>query len=124
MSKQIPVQQAIEMTSLYRKEKGNVLADFFKNKDILAICETFDRSNFEALLSEQNCVAIRIYYGMDNDLKIHAILVGVNDKGEDILPASQTQTLIAADVTDGGDVYEEGTRCPPICPTDSPLNGG
>jgi hypothetical protein len=122
MSQLIPLQQAVEMTTLYRKEKENILDPLFRNKNILALSETFDRSDFDIVLSEQGCVALRIYYGMDDSLKVHAIIVGVNDKDQDILPATEMKTP----ATTGGDgsLIEEGTRCPDICPPGSSLNGG
>jgi hypothetical protein len=118
MSQLISLQQAIAMTTRYRKEKENILEPSFKDKNHLARAETFDRAHFDAVLSEPGCVSIRIYYGMDEGFNIHAIIVGVNDKNEDILP-SDTQLA-----DNGGRIIEEGTRCPPTCDPSSPLNGG
>jgi hypothetical protein len=119
MSKLIPLQQAVDMTTLYRKEKEKILAPDYKGMNILAICETFSRADIEYLLAEPDCRQLRVYYGMDADLKVHAIIVGVNSKDEDILPAQQAKT------TDGdAGIIEEGTRCPDICPPGSALNGG
>ncbi len=119
MSKLIPLHQAIKMTTLYRKEKENILNPSFRNKNILTLSETFDHADFNTILSQPNCAALRIYYGMDDSLQVHAIIVGVNDKDEDILPAESP-----AATDGGGSISEEGTRCPPICPPGSPLNGG
>ncbi len=113
----ISLQQAIEMTSRYRAEKENILAPPFRDKGILPICETFDRTAFDALLSEPDCVGIRAYFCMDVELKVKLVIVGVNSKNEDILPASVAVT------DDEEEIVEEGQRCPPYCPPPSPLNG-
>ncbi|MGN6196178.1 MAG: hypothetical protein ACTHOB_14660 [Ginsengibacter sp.] len=114
----ITLEAASKMTALYRSEMNNILADQFKGQNILAICETFDRAAFDALLNETACTAVRVYYGMSEDLKVHAIVVGVNSDNEDILPetnlaqASETDTVI----------IEEAFRCPDYCPPKSDLN--
>jgi hypothetical protein len=114
----ISLQTGIDMTTLYRQEKENILATDYKNQNILPLSETFDRAAIDALLAETGCTAIRIYYGMDENLLVHAILVGVNEDNEDILPA-ETSSL-----TDTGDdpIMEQSIRCPPECPPASPLN--
>ena len=55
---------------------------------------------------------MRIYYGMSDDLKIHAIGVGVNSKDEDILPTEG----IGAALTTTPVIVEDGSRCPDVCP--------
>ena len=116
MSQFIPLQQAIDMATLYRKEKENILAEKYKNQDILCISETIDRDIFDIMLAKPDCAKLRIYYGMDESLKVHAIIIPVNAKNEDILPSS------GAASADGNDVAEDSIRCPPYCPTTSPLN--
>lgn len=113
----ITLQQGIDMTKLYRQQKENILS--YKDKNILPLNETFDRAALDTLLQKTGCTAIRIYYGMNEDLSVHAILVAVNENNEDILPPSQATT------TDGADdsLAEQGIRCPPDCPPTSPLNG-
>jgi len=96
----ISLQEAIDMTSLYR---SNIPAG-------MANSETFKKESVVALLNQPGCVSLRIYYGKKENDTIHAILVGVNEKGEDML---QTSDLI----------LEDSHRCPPECPTPpSPLN--
>jgi hypothetical protein len=112
MSKLIPLQQAVEMTTRYRQEKENILDPSNRNKGILSLSETFDRADFDTILAQKGCVSLRIYYGMDDSLTMTAIIVGVNDKNEDILPAGQES------------ITEETVKCPPYCPPGSPLNGG
>ena|SRR5438552_7267350 len=114
-SHSVSLQEAIEMTSRFRSQRETVLTP--AHKEILLTCETFNRAGFDDLLAEPDCVGIRIYFGMDKDLTIKLIAVGVNEKDEDILP-SASSTL-----DDSKPVTEAGLPCPPICPPSSPLNG-
>ena len=114
----ISLQKAIDMTTRYRRDKETVLAPEYRSQNILPNSETFNRSAIEKLLTETSCAAVRIYYGMDETLKSHAIIVGVNELNEDILPALSSNNLAASDEP----ILEEGQRCPDICPPTSPLN--
>ena len=113
----IPLSEAVEMTTRYRQNKDQVINPEYAHQDILAICDKFDRSIFETLISKTNCSAIRIYYGMDETLKIHPIVVAVNENDEDILPVSGLSSTLDSD-----DTGEDSLRCPPWCPPPSPLN--
>lgn len=105
----ITLEKAVEMTRLYRKEKNNILNPAHAGKDILSLYETFNRSIFDKILAQVGCVGVRIHYGMTDDLRIHAIIVGVNSEGKDILPSTTS--------AEEGDsvIGEEGQLCPPIC---------
>lgn len=118
----IPLSRAIEMTSLYRSEREGILATPFQNRNILPICETFNRYDIDVLLAKQGCEAFRVYLGMDETLKVRVLLVAVNGNAEDILsiPSSKGPAISGTDGDD--DVAEEGNRCPPACPPESPLN--
>lgn len=115
----IPLNRAIEMTSLFRSHRENVLAPVFQNQDILPVCETFNRADIDTLLGKEQCQALRVYFGMDESLKVRVIMIAANGNGEDILPA---QSTIGPDLDNGEDIVEEGHRCPPACPPPSPLN--
>jgi hypothetical protein len=117
----ISLQTGIDMTTLYRQEKENILATAYKNQNILPISETFDRTAIDTLLAETGCAAVRIYYGMSEDLLIHAIIVGVDENNEDILP-SEANVLSNSVETDES-ILEQGVRCPEDCAPPSPLNG-
>lgn len=114
----ITLDAASKMTALYRREMNNILAVPFKGQNILAISETFGRTAFDYLLKEADCTAVRIYYGMSDDMKVHAIVVGVNKDNEDILPGT---SLAGGSETDPV-IIEEAFRCPDYCPPKSPLN--
>jgi hypothetical protein len=114
MSHQISLDDAITMTKNYRSNREVILAGDYKNQDILPLSETFDIDAITALISNEHCRNFRIYYGMDDTKKMHAILVAVDCDGNDILPAS------------GGDpctqIIEKAVRCPFMCPPPSALN--
>ena len=100
MSKFITLEHAREMKDLYLKEREVILVPEHRGKNIIAISETFNAADLKKLLDQPDCTSLRVYYGMNVELKIHAILVAVNSKDEDILHL----------------ILEEATRCPPICP--------
>lgn len=114
---QIPLSTAIEMTERFRSNRNNILAAAYNDLDLLPLCETFSKSAVDTILEQAGCEGLRIYYGMDENLKIHAILVGVNGNNADILPMESALTTDPP-----GTILEDGQRCPPFCPPTSPLN--
>ncbi len=112
----IPLQEAIAMTTLYRSKHEQILQPGFRNQNILPLSEGFDRSAFDVLLAKPGCAGLRIYYGMDNSLQLHAIIVATDSAGNDLLP------LTKALETEGEDIIEKGNRCPDLCSDPSPLN--
>jgi hypothetical protein len=117
----IPFEEAIAMTSLYRQERENILEQQYREQEILAVCETFDKSTVEALLSQEGCASMRIYYGMDENMKVHSILVGVDANGDDMLPP-ELWTTPRGYAENRGALLEDAGRCPSNCPSASPLN--
>jgi len=111
----IDLTTASALTSTFRSNRNSVLQTQFQSQDMLPLSETFNRNDIELLLAQDNCEALRIYYGMDTNLQLHAVLVAVNEENEDILPST---------FLDNGEdiIVEEGQRCPIICPPASPLN--
>jgi hypothetical protein len=118
MNHAISLPQAIEMTTAFRNQKDKILNPALAGKNILPTCETFDRAIIDTLLAQPGCVRIRIYYGLQKDLSLHAILVGVNEKDEDMLPSGDS----GEGDEEGGSIAEESIPCPPTCPPPSPLN--
>jgi hypothetical protein len=111
MAHEISLAEAAAMTARYREGKSGILNTGLE-EDILPNSETFDKSEIQRLLDQDGCKSLRIYYGMDADLKIHAILVGVNAQDEDMIEGSSTP----------GEVLEMAQRCPEVCPPGSVLN--
>lgn len=119
----ISLDQAKKMTAKYREEKKKVLKEDYGKSDILPISETFDRAAFDQLLAQPGCVSIRAYYGMDEENLVHLIVVGVNEKGEDMLPTESAAARSGSSTeTTSYLLVENATRCPPTCPP--PVTGG
>lgn len=105
----ITLNDAIALNKTYRDNKVSIL-DPKVDPDVLPICETFDRADFDDLLAQTDCQKIRIYLGMNEKLEVRIVTVGVNSDDEDIL------------TTDNEVIMEKGVRCPISCPPSSPLN--
>jgi hypothetical protein len=112
MNHEITLDQGVDLTKRFRQLRPTVINPIYLNDDIVANSETFDRAAIDALLAQDDCKQVRIYYGMSDDLKIHAVLVGVNSDGQDILPVGGNAGLI----------MEGAVRCPTDCPPPSLLN--
>ncbi|RYY49941.1 MAG: hypothetical protein EOO06_05405 [Chitinophagaceae bacterium] len=111
----ISLQTAIAMTGLFRSNREVILAELYQERDILPLSETFHRDAIDELLGVPGCAGIRIYPGMDEDDKLHSILVAVNEDNEDILSLSVARNNEPV-------IIEVGQRCPPTCPPASDLN--
>lgn len=133
----ITLEKARKMTRTFRDHRGqNIIPG--QIGDMIPISETFDRAAIDALLAQPGCVSLRIYYGLDDNMKLHAVMVGVDANGRDILPIDPSVTMMgAAGTTSGpsaatttsptdetGIILDEGIRCPPQCPPATDLNGG
>jgi hypothetical protein len=117
MSHLISLSEAIAMTSLYRQEREGILMSNYRNQNILPIAECFSRGAFDTVLAQSGCAGLRIYYGMAEDLQVHAIIVATDASGHDLLPGSNQLTNEEEDI-----IIERGNRCPEICDSGSPLN--
>ena len=115
----IPVGKGAQMTARYRAQRKKLLRGDFKDKDdVLPICETFDKEAVERLLCQPGCTGLRVYYSMDEEDRLHAVLVGVDAENRDILAVSSSLTTMEEE----GEVLDEAQRCPTNCPPDSDLN--
>ena len=113
----ISLQQAIDMTTRYRQNKGSVIDPAFSGADILSVCDTFNKAAIEALLAKPGCASIRLYYGMNNGLQVRPILVAVDKNDRDMLPANGSDSAATVE-----DIVDDTLRCPPWCPPPSSLN--
>ena len=119
MSQFISLELAADMTTRFRNNRNTILQSSYQNQNILCICETFDRSAFDTILAQTGCASVRIYYGMDENLKVHAIIVAADEEGHDILPGSTANFI---DPEEDESIIETGVRCPESCPPESDLN--
>ena len=113
----ISLAEAKKMTKKFREDKDKIVRDEYKGQHLKPHCESFDRAAFDALLRREDCKGVRIYYGMKETPHIHAIIVGFDENGKDILP----QANAVMDSTDPT-IIQGGTTCPNDCPPPSDLN--
>lgn len=122
----IPLDQAAKMTRKYRENRENMLTPTYQGKNVLAICETFDREEFDKVLAQEGCVGLRIYLGMSEDLQVKSVICGVNAKNEDMIPDTTAASKSSSASTTSGDensqIIDQARRCPDDCPPDSALN--
>lgn len=120
----ISIEMAKKLTSEYRKNKTKILKDEYHTKATLPLCETFDRDAFDNLLAKNDCTGVRFYFGMDEEMNVKLVFVGVNEKNEDMVPQQLTDTtdLTKENLESNLNLYNSGTRCPTECPPDSTLN--
>ncbi len=109
----ITVAQAKQMTKLFRELKDIILIPDMRGKDILSICETFNREAFDRILAQPTCVGIRIYFGMNPEQKVRVIAVGVDKDNNDLLPELSNTTIRDPEPPPP---TEQGLPCPPYCP--------
>lgn len=108
----ISLDEAKKMIKRFRAEKDNIVRDEHKGKHLIPHCESFDRAAFDKLLQREDCKGIRIYYGMkEADHRVHAVIVGFDAEGKDILPKGN----VAMDSTDPI-IIDKGLPCPDYCP--------
>lgn len=108
----ITLEEAVEMTTEYRDNLNTILVPGYQEMGTLPICETFDKEAFSSFMENSACRSVRIYYGM-KDLKVHAIMVGVDENGADMVAPAAVQLPIV----------ERSLRNPPAEVPASVLNG-
>jgi hypothetical protein len=106
--------KAREMKGKFKGMKDKILRQEFLGKNMLPISETFDKAAIQALLDQPRCVKFRSYFGMNDNMEVSVVLVGVDENDQDLL--AQT----AAEGDDDFVIIEEGMRCPPDCPPPPP----
>lgn len=91
----ISIEEAGALTRQYRENNPNETIAHFFGKEIL-----------QQILDQQDCMGIRIYYGIDADGNRELVLVGANENEDDILD-------LIADIS---------TPCPKACSSPNALN--
>ncbi len=102
-----------------KKWVNNYKKEHEKDKNYLSSM-LFNKKIVMDMLNEDKCEGLRIYNAMDDEGKLHFVLVGTDANGDNILPP--TDEYVAKTILDsaGGDpiLIDDGVRCPPICPPD------
>jgi hypothetical protein len=114
-TQQISLNDAATMTTRFRNNKSTILNSSYSS--VLCNSETFNLDDVKTLLDTTGAAGMRIYYGMDENYNVHALLVAVDEEANDILPEENPSIT-----TDPIVIIEQGIRCPPTCPDNSPLN--
>lgn len=120
MSNFITLEKALQMINLYRNEKDKFQNGGYPGRQILPFSEKFDGAQCQQVLGQPGCQGLRIYYGMDDDLKIHLIIVAVDANNNDVINRNMNSSIASASAGGGGGeedlILEEGQLCPPACP--------
>ena len=93
----IPLAEAAAWTKNYRDASGTGAT----------IAHFFSKAAIKAILDQENCVGIRMYYALDPDGKKHLILVGADANENDLYQ---------------GKLAERSKGCPSYCSSANPLN--
>lgn len=98
----IPLATAKEWTANYRAtiKPGETLAHYFGG-DII-----------QKVLKEAGCVGIRVYYAIDDKGQKQLLIVGVDENGDNLLPAEVAEARGEDDFI----IVDKSTSCPPQCP--------
>ena len=93
----VSLDDASRWTANYRRtiDSGEITAQFVGKNKLLEILE------------QDDCVGVRIYYGIGDDGKKNLVLVGAKADENDM---------------EEGIIVEKLSPCPPLCPSRNPLN--
>lgn len=116
-SHRIPVNEAENMIDRYQQDLPKILNPDLLVQNVLPYSETFNKEHILRYLSRPEVACFRIYYGMKPDMTVHAIIVGVDKSGKDIVPTTGSGNPGDPDPDpDGGLIFEDAQRCPSSCP--------
>lgn len=93
----IDLETAAKMTKRYR--------DKISSDDPIAV--VFNKAAIAGIMDQADCVGMRMYYALDDDGSMTLVLVGVNEKDDDLYE---------------GKLMEWSLPCPPCCAESNPLN--
>lgn len=114
-SHRITLGRAYEMVARYQENMDKILNPNLEAEHVLAKSETFRKDALIDYLSKDMVHYVRIYYGMSENMQVHAIIVGADKDGNDILP----KPIVPGQPPTGeddGELFEEAVRCPTACP--------
>lgn len=93
----ISLTEAAHLTENYRNAAGTSAT----------IAHYFGGAAIQAILEQEGCVGIRIYYGLKDDGEKQLVITGVNSAGNDLY---------------NGLLAERSLNCPTNCSASNPLN--
>ena len=111
-SQRITLDEAVALTQRYRKAApASEHAGFFWAEGI------------KAILEQAGCVGLRYYHGLTAEGTYSPVIVGVDEKGNDITAIAKPRRAAGAAAAGAGDavLLDNHYPCPPFCPTGSPL---
>lgn len=102
-----------------RKWVNNYKAKHSKDKNYLSSM-LFDKKIVMDMLNEDKCEGLRVYNAMDDEGKLHFVLVGTDANGNNILPAGDEYGARTIQESADGEpiLVNDGRSCPPNCPPD------
>jgi hypothetical protein len=76
---------ADEWIQRFNLNRDSICNNMANGQDSIFYCsEAFNKKYLLKLLCLKDCIGIRIYYGMDPLFKVHQIIFGVDQKGDDL----------------------------------------
>lgn len=117
----IPIGEATMLTSNFKQGKMELSRQlknptYLNSSFNLPLAEKFNRDAIAALLNQDGTKGIRIYLGQDKEGQVKMVIVGVDERGNDITGNEKSAG------TEKALVLEAGQRCPTLCSLQSPLN--
>lgn len=102
-----------------RKWVNNYKKKHEKDKNFMSSM-LFDKHIVLKMLKEDRCKGLRIYNALDEEGKLHFVLVGTDAEGKNILPKSDEYMAKTVEEVEGGDpiMVNDGLPCPTECPPD------
>ncbi|MET3980387.1 hypothetical protein ABIB62_002989 [Mucilaginibacter sp. UYP25] len=119
----ISLNQAERFTSNFRKGRVEMMRQLKDTNSFnTPLAEKFNRDAIAALLNQKGVTDVRIYLGQDDKGFIRLVLVGVDNKGNDITGGSnKIMRLTSNEESEPAIVIEAGQRCPTLCAIKSSL---
>lgn len=96
-----------ENHSISLKDAAALTANFRANHPGAVFGEYFSKKAILEILSQPDCVGIRIYFGEDDNKVTHSVITGLDKDENDLY---------------NGSLAELSKQCPPFCSLPNPLN--
>lgn len=80
----------------------------------------FGKDIIQKMLNQPGCMGIRIYYAIDDKGQKQLILVGADEKGNNMWPSKSPKAKGKKLMDGGGNITtDQSSPCPPNCPPNS-----